>query len=285
LALAQFMQRSVVDSSGDEDFEKAVIKSVERAAFVPAKQGGIPVDASDSFKVVRQSSDARGARPKFRAAYESLLSAVDAGNQAEALERLGKLDSTNLFEDAYASFARFYYHRKWGTDAEQLADLRRAVAYETQPTYLPRPVFVEMLSQVFMLEVHRQELGSALRTWATLRPLLTPAKAAGWQSTIDQIETIRDGNQIVRTRGEMLTRSSWGTQLLRNRFEVVVASGHISEIKLYCQKRYVFFPYEAGVEYTVEAPSSPAKTSGKKVRTCRLELVGEPGTRFELIQP
>jgi hypothetical protein len=48
----------------------------------------------------------------------------------------------------------------------------------------------------------------------------------------------------------------------------------VSEIKLRCEKQYVFFRYQPAVEYSV------ANRAGR----CSMEVVGEPGTAFELIQ-
>jgi hypothetical protein len=57
-------------------------------------------------------------------------------------------------------------------------------------------------------------------------------------------------------------------------FEIAVSSGRVSEIKLRCERQYVFFRYEPGVQYKVDGAGG----------TCGIELVGDPGTAFELIQ-
>ena len=50
-------------------------------------------------------------------------------------------------------------------------------------------------------------------------------------------------------------------------------SGHIAEIKLRCDKQYVFFPFDPEVNRL-------ANTAG----ACHLEVVGEAGSTFDLIQ-
>ena len=62
--------------------------------------------------------------------------------------------------------------------------------------------------------------------------------------------------------------------MLKRRFRVQVASGRLSEIKLRCERNYLFFPYNPELEYKVEARSG----------RCSIELVGDPGTKFQLIQ-
>jgi hypothetical protein len=55
---------------------------------------------------------------------------------------------------------------------------------------------------------------------------------------------------------------------------VVVSEGHVSEIKLRCDKRFVFYKFDPELKYEV------ASQYGK----CGIELVGEPGTTFNLVQ-
>jgi len=59
-----------------------------------------------------------------------------------------------------------------------------------------------------------------------------------------------------------------------HRFSIVVASGAVKEIKLRCQKQYLFFRYQPGLEYSI----------GSKSDHCGIEVVGDPGTTFRLIQ-
>jgi hypothetical protein len=53
-----------------------------------------------------------------------------------------------------------------------------------------------------------------------------------------------------------------------------VTSGAVSEIKLRCEKQYLFFKYQPGVQYSI----------GSKKDQCSIEVVGDPGTKFDLVQ-
>jgi hypothetical protein len=68
--------------------------------------------------------------------------------------------------------------------------------------------------------------------------------------------------------------SVWNGILFRNRFSIAVTSGDISEIKLRCEKQYLFFRYEPGLQYSI----------GAKQDRCSIEAVGNPGTTFDLVQ-
>jgi hypothetical protein len=71
-----------------------------------------------------------------------------------------------------------------------------------------------------------------------------------------------------------MTSHSWHHQLFKDHFQIAVASGKVSDIKLRCKKAYVFFHYQPGVQYKVESRSG----------NCWMELIGEPGTTFDLTQ-
>ncbi len=68
--------------------------------------------------------------------------------------------------------------------------------------------------------------------------------------------------------------ATWHGHLLKSHFDLSVTSGTVSEIKLWCKKQYVFFKYQPGTHYTVNA----------KAGECSIEVVGELGTAFELAQ-
>ena len=68
--------------------------------------------------------------------------------------------------------------------------------------------------------------------------------------------------------------TTWHGALFKHRFGITVTSGAVSEIKLRCEKRYLFFKYETGLSYSVSVKSGP----------CSIEILGTPGTTFELIQ-
>jgi hypothetical protein len=248
---------------------------VERWSFEPARRAGAPIDAGMNLKVVFiLHTPASGARPQFVERYRNLLKAIEANDRPGADEELVKLDAENLYEDAFKNLGNLNYHRQWGTEAEQLRDLRRVIAFESTPRYLPKDVFRSVLYSEFRLELKLQEFGAALQSWKTLRPLISKADAMAIQKEIDQVELLRKSDQSFRIAGQMDTGTRWQTVLLKNRFQIMVSSGHLSEIKLRCEKSYLFFRYEPGLEYKVEAHNG----------SCCMELIGEPGTRFDLVQ-
>lgn len=265
----------VVESTGNRTFEKTAVKAVENWTFEPATRAGTPIDASFDVKVkFYLDQPASGANRQFVSAYKKLLQAIEANDRTAADSELAQLKVQNLYEDAYFNLAHFHYHHKWGTEQEELHDLRGAVAAEKTAQYLDKKTFVAAMGRLLVLEVKTQDFGNALQTWKVLRPLVSKQDLPEYQKVIDQVEALRKNDQLVRIAAQLSELNSWNGALFKKRFQVVVASGRVSEIKLRCEKQYLLFRYEPGLQYKVDGPSGD----------CTIELVGDPGTKFELIQ-
>jgi TonB family protein len=266
---------AVVDSSGNEMFERAAVKNAKEWTFQPAMLGEQPVDAGYSFKhTFRFTEPSTGANPRFVRAYKRLLKAIDAADRAGADAELAKLEVKNLYEDAYINVARYQYHLKWGTEAQQLADLERAVAREDTPLYLPKDLFIVAVRALLTLQVRAKDFANAIKTWETLQKSAPEENLDKFKQAMAQVEALRTNDASYSVDAEIDKGTSWFYMLFKNRFQIAVSSGKLAEIKLRCDKQYVFFRYEPDVQYRVS----------DRYGSCGLELVGDPGTKFSLIQ-
>jgi TonB family protein len=268
---------SVIDSSGIEAFERTAVETVQAWVYEPGTRGGVPVDSRviTQLKFWFNNVPARGARPNFGKAWSNLMQAIEVGNRTRADELLAQLDAQNLYEDAHRELARYHYHRKWGTEAQQILALRRAIASETRPVYLPYRTFVSALEALLTLEVHTNDFARALGTWERLKPLASKKDVARWQGTIDRIEAIRTSDDAFLVSGEIDPPSGhWYGELLKRRFQINVSSGEVSEIRVKCEGGYLALPYKPDARYTVQAESGD----------CGVYILGSGGTKFELIQ-
>ena len=89
-----------------------------------------------------------------------------------------------------------------------------------------------------------------------------------------RVQALRTNDSPYSVEGVIDNETSWFYALFKNRFQIDVASGRLAEIKLRCDKQFVFFRYEPGVQYRIS----------DKYGSCGLELVGDHGTKFSLIQ-
>jgi len=262
------------ESSGNKVFEKAAIKAAEDWEFEPATLAGVPIDAGHAMKVTFVLRGEAGATSTFIDAYKKVQRAIKAKDRAQADAAMAKMKVQNLYEDAYFNLAQYSYARHWGTESQQLAAVSRAVAGERNAAYLPKEAFLIGLEALLQLEIKSNDFAGALETWGKLQELADKATLARWENTIGQINALRNDENAYSVSGDFEDSSSWSLPLFRNRFSVAVISGHVAEIKLRCDKRYVFFKYEPDLQYTIS----------DKAGACDMELVGDPGTKFKLIQ-
>ena len=266
---------AVTDSTGDPDFEESAMDAVRRSTFQPARIDGVPVDAGYGFKISFAVQNQTGARQKFRRLFRRFSEAAESGNRAEADRYLEEMDVQNLYEDAYYNLARFNYFRRWGNEKQQLGALRRAIAHEDHANYLPKRAFRSALKSMFLLQVLVQDYAAALYTWEKVKHMnLGDEDARTMHETVAQILALRDDERSYSVDSEFGDNTSWHYRLLKNRFHVNLRSGEIAEIKLRCDKKYVFFRYKPDMQYEIS----------DKYGTCGIELVGNPGTAFTLVQ-
>jgi TonB family protein len=266
----------VTGSSGIKAFEQSALEAAEKWTFEPASIGGTPIDAAHNIKVRFYLTDpAKGAREAFVKSYRKLMRAISANDKSTADAELEKLQAKNLYEDAFLNLGKYNYYRVWGTVHQQTQALSASIADEDTPRYLPKDQFSGALQLLFPLQVSAQEFAGALDTWRRLQTSgIDKELLARWKASVDDIEALRTDNRSYQVGGTIQNGSSWFYKLFKSRFQITVRSGQLSEIKLRCDKKYIFFRYEADLQYKV----------GNKLGNCAMELVGEPGTTFDLIQ-
>ena len=88
------------------------------------------------------------------------------------------------------------------------------------------------------------------------------------------IEALREDDRAFAVAGRIEDDGSWFFDLLKRRFHIDRVDGAVTELKLRCDRDYVLFRYRPDLEYEV----------ADRVGDCLLEVVGEPGTGFRLVQ-
>lgn len=267
-------EATVVESTGNAALNKVALEGVKAWRFEPATMDGKPIDASFNQKVTFLLTGETGARDGFVLSYKQLLTAIDKGDRERADQRLSELKPRNLYEDGYCGLAYYRYYRKWGTAEQQLNAIRRAIAGEQTAHYLDKDTFTSAQLSAFALEIQTHDYARALMTWWDLREKLDPARRAALQKSIDQIETLRTNDEAYEVTGEITAGTSWNYMLLKRRFQIEVASGAIAEIKLRCSYQYISLRFDSQLQYAISGAN----------RICGMEVVGDPGTKFRLVQ-
>ena len=75
-------------------------------------------------------------------------------------------------------------------------------------------------------------------------------------------------------KGKIDKANSFHHSLLRSRFSFSEVEGDLAELRLRCEKGYVGFVYQEGTAYEAEGG----------VGECSLQIIGDPGTTFKLLE-
>ena len=264
----------VVGTSGTKAFEGEALKGAARMRFNPATLGGQAVDAAIVLPVYFVTHKGVGASSEFIRAYRAFGKAIEEKNQAAAEAILNKLTPRNIYESAFFGAAQYLYAERWGSEVEQIAGLRRAIGRMAKPRYLEKKFFTMALQRLFVLEVRTRDYASALmtyKTWIAQRP--DADEVVRMRSVEEQVQALRSSLGSYGVPGRMHD-GKWSYRLFKNKFRFNVTSGRISQIKLYCQNKYVLFPFDPALQYTIE------HGFGK----CSMIAYGDGGTEFELSQ-
>lgn len=270
---------AVTDSMGNPNFQGAAIRALRRSTFEPAHLNGQPVDAGYAmYYRFEVEGEGGGVGRDFLHLSKALMRAIDQGDRPLADRELAALESRtgfNLYEDAYLHIAKYRYNARWGDAPEQLHALDRAVSQDFQEDRLPEEVYVALQTQRFWLLVRTQDYERAASTFETLGKYeLEASVASALETTMEEISALRDDDRAYAVAGSMDGQASWFYHLFKDEFAVTDIEGEITEVKLRCPESYVFFRFNPDMEYRVS----------NKRGHCHLELVGNPGTTFRLVQ-
>lgn len=264
---------TVLNSTGVKVLEDAAIDDLENSMFVPASLDGKPIDSGDEvqYKYVLIPTQIR---KDFYSNYTHLLHAVEKMDEKAANHFLNVTEPENLAEDALYAIARARYAAIWGSPSEELSDLERADLDNNAVNSLPSDLVRSERLIKLALDINLHHYVEALAAWKELKPPSLPRDvSARLAPAIAQIEHIRDAQLGFSITGQ-IRATSWTLGLLEPQFSIIVSEGRISEVRLGCQRGYVYFPFNPTLQYTVNT----------NYGTCKLTLVGDPGTRFTLNQ-
>ena len=269
---------AVTESAGDDVFHRASVRALEKSIFEPAHIGGQPVDAGYSLLYHFELKGGVGVRNRFLSLHKSLVSAIEKGDREKADKRLGQLaadKALNLSEDAYFHVAKFNYYFKWPDEEQQLKALDRAIGHQTAETRLPEELYVSLQRARFQLLIEARDFHRALETFETLTEYeLEESVLAPLQTVANMVQTVRLDDSTYAVPGDFGDHFAWSYNLFKDEFLLEDVQGQIEEIKLRCAKDFAFFRFDPDIQYKTASDQQP----------CHMQLIGDPGTTFKLIQ-
>ena len=268
----------VADAFGHPDLKAAAIRALKRSTFAPATLGDTPLDAGFRQKYrFELAGEQPSVSRKVHIQYHRLLRMVRQDKKEKAGElvaRLVKKTHRNLYEDAWLNLAMSIYYGKWGTPAQQLQALNRAVAYETRSKYLPPDLFALAQQDRFRLLVQERDYATAMMVFYNLRTLdVDDEHRQHLKSIAQQLAALKANDSAYSVPGQVQADAHWHFNLFKDGFALRQVQGEIAELKLRCARKFVFFRFDPTLEYRVN-DAGP----------CQLTVVGNPNTTFQLVQ-
>jgi len=267
---------TILNSSGDnKSLHDASLKALQEWTFKPATLNGSPIDSGFSTKFIFRFTDlTTSASSDFVGAFKKFEAAVAAKDKVAAEALLKKLKVQNLYEDAFYGLAQYEYAELQGDVGHQLAGIRRAVAGEKSATYLPKKLFRFAIQRQLALELATRDFASALITWPIMKSVETDkALLQKYEASIKEVRALQSDRQSFRVAAS-LDDGRWNYRLFKRKFHVAVKEGFVTQIKLRCDKNYVFFQFDPTIEYQIP----------EQYGACAIEVVGDGNSKFDLIQ-
>ncbi|HEX5418592.1 MAG TPA: energy transducer TonB [Gammaproteobacteria bacterium] len=240
----------IEDSSGNEDLERAAVRSVHNWRYEPATLNGKPMEQSmTSTRIIFQIDHSeKGASRGFVKKFKQIQAAISSGDLKKADEMLTSMQFSgrmNLYEDAWFWWSKYsYLHATGNAEPEELIDaLRKATGYEVE--YLPPAVFVAASEQLYALQVRALDFSGAMHTFERLSGSKSAPRADSYKKVLaamkplyDKIKELAEGSQVLKLNGQVGAHSYWVHKILRRSFSLGDVQGQLESLDIRCERGY-----------------------------------------------
>ena len=272
---------SVADNIGNDDFIDAAIAHLGETVFQPARIGEEVVHGSSRlfYRFILENAPA-GARHTFVNRYKNFNTRLRKDSQEEAERGLAELEAAdvqNVYEYSYLSLARYFYADRYGTSLAQMEHLGQALKaiddQDEKESFLGKePLAVRRV--LFQLQVRNGYYAEAFDTLRVMERKGDDEGISLFRDAVGRLEALRANDRAYGIPGRIAANGYWDIKLFKNKFRLDDVTGTIDELKLRCQRSFVFFDFDPEIEYSVS----------NVVGNCELQIVGDADSTFTLVQ-
>jgi len=137
-------------------------------------------------------------------------------------------------------------------------------------------VVEESLLKLFVLQTELKDFAGALNTFEKIKGTDLSGEVIGMlEESVADMEALRFDDQTYAVDARIPQDPySWFFHLHKSDFLIKNVAGEIAELKLRCDRDYVFWRFQENLAYSVSEDQG----------TCSMEVLGDPGTTFTLVQ-
>jgi len=276
---------SVLDSIGNESFDKAAIKTVENWEYEPAIQDGKPAWQSRNEVYINFAieKDDLGASRKFIRQFNKLGDYLEAGKLEDADKLFWQVYETSnlsLYELGKLWAQRVRYEAMTGDYYRLNLALKRATA--SHGIWIEKESYVRLLKIRVQVEIQLGKYSQALHSFDDLVDAADDdaEEVAELQPVIERLRSIIDGDKVlpinaeVRERGGCLyCNNSWDFTPVRNDFTITNIQGNLDSLDMRCDNKRLEAKVADLLEWHIP----------EKWGKCHIQIYGEPGTTFDVL--
>lgn len=281
-AEGNIFEPSIVGSTGSKKFEDNALKALEGGKYKPASLDGKPVEGS-SYIRFQYSLENKwvGARNRFVNRHKRFVKAIrdnDKKNAKKFIDRYRDESDLNNYERAYLNFDRASYAKLYGTKLEEMRYLNTALLfegdYDDDSRFLPPELILSVRRQLYMAQTETNYFYDAMRSYYLIRNKHGEEAVSDFQAAHEKMQEILKSNIRygipARTNGNGL----WTINLFKSNFSINSKDSIINELKLRCEKKFVFFAFKEGDKHEIP----------KSWGACNLQVLGAADSEFDLVQ-
>ncbi len=277
---------AVLDSVGNQRFERSALNTVVDWQYEPALVDGVPTwqSRNEVYISFALEGDNKGARRSFIRKFKKIGHLIDDGklDEAEAVfDELQGSDKLSLYELTKLWARRVRIEAARGDFARLRMALQRATASDGQ--WIDTDSYIQLLTLLIKVQASQGRYAESLYEFDAL------VEAAGEEHdavqalspAIDEVRTLVDSDKIlsiaaeIRTSDDCLTcDDSWDFRPVRRRLGLANVEGRLDSIEMRCDHKR--FTSEVSDQVEWQIPESWG--------TCHFRVYGEPGTRFDVLQ-
>jgi len=276
---------SILDSVGNERFDKAAIDTVRQWKYEPALQNGEPVwqSRNNVFISFAIEGGEPGASRQFVRSFRKLGRLLDEGKLEEADELFWTMYQTfelNLYELAKLWSQRVRYESKIGDLYKLDLALNRATASHGE--WIDKQSYIHLLGVLARVEL---SLGKYHEARLSYDELIAQAGEGAkdvleLRPTFEKLQLMIDSDDVLQLTAEVRAngdcaycKDSWHFTPVRNDFSLSNIKGTLKSIDMRCDNKQFESDAVELVEWHI--PDSWG--------TCQIHVYGEPGTTFDVL--